>query len=208
MFRYVSSIILLVTLGAYPGLAKDLETNQFLDQSLSIPVSSAYNTVTINQDGTRNSATVTSLGTASQLNVIQEGKQQLAYVNFVGSKNSGLLRQKGGELNEATVDIDGNTNSFKIVQRNAVQGQVFLTQFGERNTATQKQRGKKNKMGLLQDGNDNLADMDQRGTRKTMDLKQLGDGNIMYLKQTNASDRVMRVTQLGGAIGSIHQIGE
>ena len=63
-------------------------------------------------------------------------------------------------------------------------------------------------MGLLQDGNDNLADMDQRGTRKTMDLKQLGDGNIMYLKQTNASDRVMRVTQLGGAIGSIHQIGE
>ena len=60
-------------------------------------------------------------------------------------------------------------------------------------------------MGLFQNGNDNVANMDQRGRNRTMELTQLGDGNIMYLKQTNASDRVIRVTQSGGAIGSIHQ---
>jgi hypothetical protein len=116
------------------------------------------------------------------------------------------LRQKDGELNEVTIDVDGNTNSFKIVQqKNSVQGKVFLTQLGERNTAVQKQRGKGNQMGLLQDGNDNVANMDQRGRNRTMELTQLGDGNIMYLKQTNASDRVIRVTQIGGAKGSIYQ---
>jgi len=205
MFRYVSTIIFLLTVASYPIYAKAVETQQFLDETLSIPVSSAYNAVTIDQIGVQNNATVTSTGAASQLRVSQEGNDQVAVVNFVGSKNSGLLRQKGGELNEVTINVDGSTNSFKIVQKNAVQGQVFLTQFGERNTAVQKQRGKKNQMGLFQNGNDNVANMVQSGRGKTMELKQLGDGNTMYLKQTNASDREMRVTRSGGATGSIHQ---
>ena len=205
MCRYVPTIILLVTVAYYPIYAKAEETQQFLDETLSIPVSSAYNIVTIDQIGVQNNATVTSTGAASQLSVSQQGNDLVAVVNFVGSKNSGLLRQKGGERNEVTINVDGNTNSFKIVQKNSVQGQVFLTQLGGRNTAVQKQRGKRNQMELLQDGNDNLANMNQRGKGKIMELKQLGDGNIMYLKQTNASDRVMRVTQIGGAKGSISQ---
>jgi hypothetical protein len=198
--------IILVTVAFYPVYAKAAETQQFLDETLSIPVSSTYNRVIIDQIGAQNIATVTSTGAASQLRVSQEGNDQVAVVKFVGSENSGLLRQKGGELNEVTIDVDGNTNSFKIVQqKNSVQGKVFLTQLGERNTAVQKQRGKGNQMGLLQDGNDNVANMDQRGRNRTMELTQLGDGNIMYLKQTNASDRVIRVTQIGGAKGSIYQ---
>jgi hypothetical protein len=200
------NIIILVTVAFYPVYAKAAETQQFLDETLSIPVSSTYNRVIIDQIGAQNIATVTSTGAASQLRVSQEGNDQVAVVKFVGSENSGLLRQKGGELNEVTIDVDGNTNSFKIVQqKNSVQGKVFLTQLGERNTAVQKQRGKGNQMGLLQDGNDNVANMDQRGRNRTMELTQLGDGNIMYLKQTNASDRVIRVTQIGGAKGSIYQ---
>jgi hypothetical protein len=206
MFRYVMNNIILVTVAFYPVYAKAAETQQFLDETLSIPVSSTYNRVIIDQIGAQNIATVTSTGAASQLRVSQEGNDQVAVVKFVGSENSGLLRQKGGELNEVTIDVDGNTNSFKIVQqKNSVQGKVFLTQLGERNTAVQKQRGKGNQMGLLQDGNDNVANMDQRGRNRTMELTQLGDGNIMYLKQTNASDRVIRVTQIGGAKGSIYQ---
>jgi hypothetical protein len=206
MFRYVMNNIILVTVAFYPVYAKAAETQQFLDETLSIPVSSTYNRVIIDQIGAQNIATVTSTGAASQLRVSQEGNDQVAVVKFVGSENSGLLRQKGGELNEVTIDVDGNTNSFKIVQQtNSVQGKVFLTQLGERNTAVQKQRGKGNQMGLLQDGNDNVANMDQRGRNRTMELTQLGDGNIMYLKQTNASDRVIRVTQIGGAKGSIYQ---
>jgi hypothetical protein len=206
MFRYVMNNIILVTVAFYPVYAKAAETQQFLDETLSIPVSSTYNRVIIDQIGAQNIATVTSTGAASQLSVSQEGNDQVAVVKFVGSENSGLLRQKGGELNEVTIDVDGNTNSFKIVQqKNSVQGKVFLTQLGERNTAVQKQRGKGNQMGLLQDGNDNVANMDQRGRNRTMELTQLGDGNIMYLKQTNASDRVIRVTQIGGAKGSIYQ---
>jgi hypothetical protein len=198
--------IILVTVAFYPVYAKAAETQQFLDETLSIPVSSTYNRVIIDQIGAQNIATVTSTGAASQLRVSQEGNDQVAVVKFVGSENSGLLRQKGGELNEVTIDVDGNTNSFKIVQqKNSVQGKVFLTQLGERNTAVQKQRGKGNQMGLLQDGNDNVANMDQRGRNRTMELTQLGDGNIMYLNQTNASDRVIRVTQIGGAKGSIYQ---
>jgi hypothetical protein len=206
MFRYVMNNIILVTVAFYPVYAKAAETQQFLDETLSIPVSSTYNRVIIDQIGAQNIATVTSTGAASQLRVSQEGNDQVAVVKFVGSENSGLLRQKDGELNEVTIDVDGNTNSFKIVQqKNSVQGKVFLTQLGERNTAVQKQRGKGNQMGLLQDGNDNVANMDQRGRNRTMELTQLGDGNIMYLKQTNASDRVIRVTQIGGAKGSIYQ---
>jgi hypothetical protein len=206
MFRYVMNNIILVTVAFYPVYAKAAETQQFLDETLSIPVSSTYNRVIIDQIGAQNIATVTSTGAASQLRVSQEGNDQVAVVKFVGSENSGLLRQKGGELNEVTIDVDGNTNSFKIVQqKNSVQGKVFLTQLGGRNTAVQKQRGKGNQMGLLQDGNDNVANMDQRGRNRTMELTQLGDGNIMYLKQTNASDRVIRVTQIGGAKGSIYQ---
>jgi hypothetical protein len=206
MFRYVMNNIILVTVAFYPVYAKAAETQQFLDETLSIPVSSTYNRVIIDQIGAQNIATVTSTGAASQLRVSQEGNDQVAVVKFVGSENSGLLRQKAGELNEVTIDVDGNTNSFKIVQqKNSVQGKVFLTQLGERNTAVQKQRGKGNQMGLLQDGNDNVANMDQRGRNRTMELTQLGDGNIMYLKQTNASDRVIRVTQIGGAKGSIYQ---
>ena len=205
MFRYVSTVTLLVTVASYPIYAKDVETQEFLDETLSIPVSSTYNRVMIDQIGVQNNATVTSTGAASQLIVSQQGNEQVAVVKFVGSENSGSLRQKGGKLNEVTINVDGNTNSFKIVQKNAVQGQVFLTQLGERNTAVQKQRGKRNQLGLFQNGNDNVANMVQSGRDKTMELKQLGDGNIMYLKQTNASDRVIRVTQSGGAIGSIHQ---
>ena len=208
MCRYVPTIILLVTVAYYPIYAKAEETQQFLDETLSIPVSSAYNIVTIDQIGVQNNATVTSTGAASQLSLSQQGNDQVAVVNFVGSKNSGLLRQKGGERNEVTINVDGHTNSFKIVQKNAVQGQVFLTQLGERNTAVQKQRGKRNQLGLFQNGNDNVANMVQSGRDKTMELKQLGDGNIMYLKQTNASDRVIRVTQIGGAKGSIYQTGQ
>ena len=205
MFRYVSTVTLLVTVASYPIYAKDVETQEFLDETLSIPVSSTYNRVMIDQIGVQNNATVTSTGAASQLIVSQQGNEQVAVVKFVGSENSGSLRQKGGKLNEVTINVDGNTNSFKIIQKNAVQGQVFLTQLGERNTAVQKQRGKRNQLGLFQNGNDNVANMVQSGRDKTMELKQLGDGNIMYLKQTNASDRVIRVTQSGGAIGSIHQ---
>ena len=205
MFHYVASLTLLVTVGAYPSSIEAEETQQFLDETLSIPVSSANSEVSIDQIGNQNNTTVTSSGLASRLEVIQEGNNQVATVNFAGSTNSGLLRQEGGRLNEATVIVNGNTNSFKIVQKNAVRGQVFLTQLGGRNTAVQKQRGKRNQMELLQDGNDNLANMNQRGKGKIMELKQLGDGNIMYLKQTNASDRVMRVTQIGGAKGSISQ---
>jgi hypothetical protein len=208
MCRYVPTIILLVTVAYYPIYAKAEETQQFLDETLFIPVSSAHNIVTIDQIGVQNNATVTSTGAASQLSVSQQGNEQVAVIKFVGSENSGSLRQKGGELSEVTINVDGGTNSFKIVQKNAVQGQVFLTQLGERNTAVQKQRGTRNQMGLFQDGNDNVAHMDQRGRGKTMELEQLGDGNIMYLKQTNASDRVMRVTQIGGAKGSIYQTGQ
>jgi hypothetical protein len=208
MFRYVSTVTLLVTVASYPIYAKDVETQEFLDETLSIPVSSTYNRVMIDQIGVQNNATVTSTGAASQLIVSQQGNEQVAVVKFVGSENSGSLRQMGGKLNEVTINVDGGTNSFKIVQKNAVQGQVFLTQIGERNTAVQKQRGKRNQMGLFQNGNDNVANMVQSGRDKTMELKQLGDGNIMYLKQTNASDRVMRVTQIGGAKGSIYQTGQ
>ena len=208
MFRYVSTVTLLVTVASYPIYAKDVETQEFLDETLSIPVSSTYNRVMIDQIGVQNNATVTSTGAASQLIVSQQGNEQVAVVKFVGSENSGSLRQKGGKLNEVTINVDGNTNSFKIIQKNVVQGQVFLTQLGERNTAVQKQRGKRNQLGLFQNGNDNVANMVQSGRDKTMELKQLGDGNIMYLKQTNASDRVMRVTQIGGAKGSIYQTGQ
>jgi hypothetical protein len=208
MFRYVSTVTLLVTVASYPIYAKDVETQEFLDETLSIPVSSTYNRVMIDQIGVQNNATVTSTGAASQLIVSQQGNEQVAVVKFVGSENSGSLRQMGGKLNEVTINVDGYTNSFKIVQKNAVQGQVFLTQLGERNTAVQKQRGKRNQLGLFQNGNDNVANMVQSGRDKTMELKQLGDGNIMYLKQTNASDRVMRVTQIGGAKGSIYQTGQ
>ena len=208
MIRYILPVIFAAGLIAGPGFAQDTETDSLLDQSLS----SALNTVRIDQVGTYNTAIVTSSGKGSLLALSQEGDKQTAKVEFDGPDNLGNLQQLG-QLNKAVVTILGGTNVFTIQQKTTpdfagLRGNIIrLSQFGLNNFASQTQIGNDNEMVLSQSGDSNEATMMQNGTSNLMRLEQVGNENVAELSQTGFAALPINITQSGGMRVSISQIG-
>lgn len=211
MIRYILLVILTAGLSAETIFAQGTEADSFLDQSLSVPVSSARNTVNIEQVGTFNTATVTSSGNGSLLALSQRGDDQKAEVAFEGSDNLGELLQQG-QGNQAAISISGGTNVFSIEQTTTdlagLRGNsISLSQLGLGNLARQTQRGNENEMTLFQSGDANSALMQQNGTSNVMQLEQLGNGNFADLSQTGVAAPLINVLQIGGMSVSISQTG-
>ena len=156
---------------------QDVSADRALLNSLLADPAAASNDLLIRQIGTRNEINVNVDGNGGPKSQVQV------------TQLPGLGVQGGVTENRANLDLNGDNNSFSLVQRgrnNVYQGSVTADDLDQ---------------DVLQDGNFNEIYQENAFPQQSAEIEifQLGDGNSLDASNLGTSSRQVTVRQTGGA---------
>jgi len=159
------------------------------------------------QEGDWNKSIQNQVNTTGYSHVWQQGSKQIAqggqgnHVQPVSVGNSAETQQIGGMNQNANIWQKGDLNYAKIYQGNPTLG------YTENNLAEATQLGDKNSSRQIQLGSNNIAKTQQLTDENTANYYQNGNANVVISLQDMGEGNIANLTQSGGAMGDVLQLG-